>query len=150
MITISELAAAVGVTPHAAHNWLSRRRSLGVKVGGRRLVPRSTIGEYRKSQAVNRAQPLDAVPPYVQRALLRQTRKSGKCRLWTGPLGHDGLPRVVLTQSYPVGRYAYVARHGPPQGRRACRPDLRQPRVRGTPEDPRLTPTAEDVLLRQL
>jgi excisionase family DNA binding protein len=112
MITINELAEAVGVSPHTAHNWLARRPHLGVKVGGRRLVPRSAVRAYRESQAANRAKPLEAVPDCLRRAIQRQTRKSGGCRLWTGPCGHDGLPRVVITQSLPVGRYAYVARFG--------------------------------------
>jgi hypothetical protein len=113
MITVNELTQAVGVTPHAARKWLARRPHLGIKVGGRRLVPRSVVRTYRNSQAANQAQPLASVPGYIRRKIQRQTRKSRECRLWTGPFGHDGLPRVVITRSFPVARYAYVAKNGP-------------------------------------
>jgi excisionase family DNA binding protein len=113
MITVAELAEAVGVSRRAARTWVSRRPGLGFKVGGRRLVPRSAVTAYKRSQAVNRARALEVVPEVIRRMIHRQTRKVGNCRIWTGPFGHDGLPRLVLTQSLQAGRYAYVARHGP-------------------------------------
>jgi excisionase family DNA binding protein len=113
MLTVNELSAAVGVSLKTTRSWLARRPDLGVRVGNRRLVPRWAVREYLRSQATNRAKPLDAVPGFIARAIQNNTRKAGEHVLWIGPLGHDGLPRVVLTQSYPVGRYAYVQQHGP-------------------------------------
>jgi hypothetical protein len=115
MITINELAQAVGVSPHTAHNWLSRRRVDKQYTGGSVLVPRSTIRAYRASQQRLRAKPLSAadIPPALTRALRRQVKPVGSCRVWTGNLDRDGYGTFLHTEKLIVHRAAWVLPHGP-------------------------------------
>jgi excisionase family DNA binding protein len=115
MITIKELAQAVGVAPKTARNWLDRHSIPRQKSGGRVLIPRSTIRTYRACQRRMWAKPLTAadVPSALVRALRRRVKPVGSCRVWTGNTDINGYGTFVYSEKLIVHRAAWVLTHGP-------------------------------------
>ncbi len=90
--TTPEAGRLIGVTPQTIKNWVARGLLAGYRLGGRIVIPRAALDEYRELGAAMRA--IDPLPPIEE--IVRDIRAGRRPVKW--PASEDATIQQPETQ----------------------------------------------------